>query len=301
MGGTFSRSWSLFKESLRVLNSDKELLLFPVLSAGVSLIAMVIVFAVGGAIMWTTPALRAGLQSMSASADDNVVGTMTYIAGLIVLFVFYLVGSFITTYFTGGLVGAALVRLRGGDPTFSDGMRLASQRLGGIFGYAVIQATVGVIISMLRGNGKSRGLVRGLVAGAAQTAWNIATFLAIPYLIDKGAGPIAAIKSSAAALKRTFGEQIVGSAGVGLILTIPIILIIVAAVVLSALLAANDAIALMIVVIVLAVLALALLGVLGSALNGIYRAAVYLYAEEGQVAEEFAEGAIRSAFQPAGA
>ena len=85
------------------------------------------------------------------------------------------------------------------------------------------------------------------------------------------------------------------------VLTVLSSLAIVASIAGAVLLAVNEQIVLMLIVIVLAVLLLALLGVLSSALNGIYRSAVYLYAEEGQVAEEFASDAIRAAFGPAGA
>jgi len=299
--GVFRRSWQLFKESFRVLNSDIELLLFPVLGACVSLLAMVFVLGIGGLLVLMTPALYVGLQAIGSPAGDGAVGALTYLVGILILFVFYLVGYFVTTYFTGGLIGAALIRLRGGAPTFGDGMRIAGHHVGAILGYAVVQATVGVVISLLRGGGKRRSMGRSLVAGAAQTAWNVATFLAIPYLVDKGEGPLGAIKASTAALKRTFGEQIVGSLGVGIVFTIPILLVCVAGVAGSVLLAMNEQFVLMVVVIILAVLLLAILAVLSSALNGIYRAAVYLYAEEGLVAEEFNAEAIRAAFQPAGA
>ena len=41
------------------------------------------------------------------------------------------------------LVGAALIRLEGGDPTLSDGLSIANERFWQILGYAAIAATVG--------------------------------------------------------------------------------------------------------------------------------------------------------------
>src|SRR5215212_10751368 len=46
-------------------------------------------------------------------------------------------------------------------------------------------------------------------------AWNIATYLVVPVLAAEDIGPIDAVKRSTQLLKRTWGEQLVGNAGVG--------------------------------------------------------------------------------------
>jgi hypothetical protein len=42
-----------------------------------------------------------------------------------------------------------MIRLEGGDPTVSDGFRIASQRFGTVVGYALISATVGMVLRAL--------------------------------------------------------------------------------------------------------------------------------------------------------
>ena len=48
-------------------------------------------------------------------------------------------------------------------------------------------------------------------------AWTLVTFLVLPILVIEGAGVKDALSRSAAAFKRTWGENVVGNAGIGLV------------------------------------------------------------------------------------
>src|SRR5689334_17946827 len=129
---SLSNSWSLVKASAAVLSADKELMVFPVIS-GVLSVLVLITFAV--------PSVLAGLFDSTVIADSGFP-----VAGYVVAFLFYVVQYFVIFFCNTALVGAALIRLRGGDPTVGDGFRLAASRVVPILGYAVIAATVGVIL-----------------------------------------------------------------------------------------------------------------------------------------------------------
>ena len=60
------------------------------------------------------------------------------------LFLFYLAQYTVVFFFNTALVGAALIRLEGGDPTISDGLKIAFDRIGVIVEYAALAATVGM-------------------------------------------------------------------------------------------------------------------------------------------------------------
>ena len=92
-------------------------------------------------------------------------------------------------YANSALVGAALIRLRGGDPTVSDGLRIASSHLGSIIGYAAISATVGLILRWLQ----DRGSLGVLASSLFGLAWSLATFLAVPVLVSENLGPMDSI------------------------------------------------------------------------------------------------------------
>ena len=269
---TFSRSWSLVKASWQVLQSDKELLVFPIVSA-IALILVTMAFAVPGFFLF--------------AAGGNEV------PGYALVFLFYLVQYTVIIFANSALVGAAMIRLRGGDPTLGDGFQIALSRLGTIVGYALIAATVGMILQALA----KRGVVADIVRAIIGTAWNLATFLVVPVLVVEDVGPLEAVKRSAGLLKRTWGEQVVGGAGLGLVFFILFLLATALVVAGVALGAALNSRALIVAPIVVGVLAYVALALISSTLGGIYAAAVYRYAAEGETSKQFAPELIQNAFR----
>ena len=275
-----SNSWELVKASAAVLRADKELLLFPVISAVLSIL-VVVSFAV--------PAVLAGVFA-SGVADGAGVPAAGYAAMLL----FYVVQYFVIFFCNTALVGAALIRLRGGDPTVADGFRIAASRVQAILGYALIAATVGMV---LRAISERSGLLGRLVVGFVGFAWNLATFLVVPVLVVEDVGPIEAIQRSASYLKRTWGEQIVGNLGMGLVFGLISLGTLAAGVVLIIAAAATESAVLTIFVAACLVLAFVAIALVSSALGGVYAAAVYRYAAEGQADGFFTPAMVKSAFR----
>jgi hypothetical protein len=121
----------------------------------------------------------------------------------------YLIGIF----FNAAVVGAATIRLQGGDPTMRDGLRLASSRLGKIAGWAAISATVGLILRSLE---ERAGFIGDLIIGLIGVVWGAITFFVVPVLLYEPVGPVEGIKRSAAIFKRRWGEQFTGNVAIGL-------------------------------------------------------------------------------------
>ena len=271
-----SRSWTLVKASAAVLRSDKELLLFPVISS----IATVLV-----AITFMVPVI--GLRLF----EGGQIGVL----GAIVGFLFYLCQYFVIFYFNTALVGAAMIRLEGGDPTVGDGLRIARSKMGVILGYAAIAATVGLLLRMIS---EKSGALGKIVVGLVGMAWTLASFLVVPILVTRDIGPVDAIKESIDLLKRTWGENVAGNVGLGLafgLLTMGVVLAVVALVIGAA---AASGPKLAIVVGVFGGLLIAAVAVIQAALTGIYSAAVYRYAVDGQAPAGFAGPQLQSAFRP---
>ncbi len=269
---TFSRSWNLVKAAWGVLSADKELIVFPVVSA-IGAIFVTIAFFVPEFLLYSS----GGNQTL----------------GYVLLFLFYLVQYTVIIFANSALVGAAMIRLRGGDPTLGDGFRIAFSHFGAILGYALISATVGIILQALSKRGALANIVRSLVG----LAWNLATYLVVPVLVVENVSPIEAIKRSVNLLRRTWGEQIVGGAGMGLVFFLLFLLATVIAGLGVFLGVSLNSAALIIACIVTGVLAYLMLALISSTLGGIYSAAVYRYAAEGEVGEQFAPELIRDAFR----
>jgi hypothetical protein len=293
--GRFARSWQLAKESAKVLMADKELIFFPILSACISFIAVIILTSIlAGVGLFIPGAADALTQAGNTDAGGN--GT---VIGFIILFIFYLVSSFIVTYFSSGLVGAAIIRLRGGDPSFGDGIRIANQHISAIFVFAIMSATVGVLSAIIRGNSRNRNIGRSIAASLTEMAWNIASFLAVPIIVSRPVSAFEAVKQSTLLLKKTWGEQLIGNAGIGAVFAIPFIVLIIGGIFGIITLANAGWGTAALVLLVLIIILMVLLAIIQGALSGIYKAAIYLYAAENVETPTFDPALVRTAFQAA--
>ncbi|HEY4530166.1 MAG TPA: DUF6159 family protein [Luteimonas sp.] len=271
----FSRSWEMVKASAAVLRSDRELMLFPVLS-GLATLLVLATFAL--------PTLALRLFSDGFGVTGALLG-----------FAFYFCTYSVMIFFNCALVGAAMIRLDGGDPTLSDGLAAARARLGAIFGYAAIAATVGVLLQAMKG--KDNNFLVRLVGSGLGMAWTLATFLVVPVLVSRDIGPVDALKQSVALLKRTWGENAVGQLGIGAafgVLTTIAVLVSLALV----FVAAQASWVLAVVVGVVCGIGVLVLGVYQAALTGIYSAVLYRYAVTQELPPSFRGTDIAHAFAP---
>ena len=277
MFGSIGRSWELAKDSFRVLRSDKELLIFPLLS----FVVLVIV-----SISFLLPFIAVGGVTSAQAGHTNI-------ASYVVAFLFYVVSYTVTFFFQTALVGAAMIRLDGGDPTLGDGFRIAFSRLPKIIGYAVIAATVGMILRLIS---ERAGIVGQLVGGVLGFAWTIATFLVVPVLVVENVGPIDAVKRSTALLKQTWGERIIGNVGIGLVFGLLMLVVILLGLALSYFLFQASA-SLGIAAVVVLVVLVAVLALIASALTGIFTASIYRYATKGDGGPMFNSQTLAAAFR----
>jgi hypothetical protein len=262
MAGRFARSFELAKASWSVVKADKELLLLPVMSVA-ALIVILGSLAVPVAVL-------GGFTSGAASGDPS---TGTMLGALL----FYIVAYFITLYFNTALVGAAMMRMDGQNPRLSDGLRIAWQRAGRIFGYACIAATVGLLLRSLE---ERVGWLGRIVIRLIGVGWTLATFLVVPVIVTRDVGAIEAVKESADLLRRTWGGNLIGNVGLGLVFGLAYVsLTIVAVFVLLAAVQSGNAVFIGL-VIALGVLAFFTLAALHATMQGVYSAALYRYATE---------------------
>jgi hypothetical protein len=272
-----SRSWDLVKASATVLRQDKHLLVFPFIS-GLASLAVILCFA---------------LPIFGLKAYDHLDGNeaMMYSTG----FLFYVVQYFVMFYFNVALVGATMIRMDGGAPTIGDGLRLANSRFGAILGYAIIAATVGMILRAIQ---ERVGFLGRIIVGLLGVGWTIATFLVVPVLAARDQGPIDSIKDSAAMLKQTWGENVIGQAGIGLVFGLLFFGMVIVGAGLVALAAQSGSMLLIGAAVVLVALAFLLMFLVQSALAGVYSAALFRYADKGSASAGFDNGALQHAFAP---
>lgn len=279
--GRFARSWALVKASASVLKQDRELLVFPLIS---SLAAMVV------AASFIVPLVAAG-EGLERFEQDDAGRVFAFVW----LFLFYLAQYFVIFFFNTALVGAAMIRLDGGDPTVADGFRIASSKIGKILGYAAIAATVGMILRAIE---ERAGIVGRWVAGLIGVAWTVATFLTVPVLVAQDVGPVDAVRESARLLKKTWGENLIGGGGLGLAFGLVQFVVIALGVGLMMLVIPTKSGVAIVAAGGLLVAVVLVLALIHAALSGIYSAALYRYAIGHQGTHGFEPALLEAAFRP---
>jgi len=281
------RSWELVKASWGVLKQDKELIWFPIMSL-FGVIAVTIAFAI--------PLFASGLVEAVVAEEGTAITQSQQILGFVLAFLFYLVMYTVIIFSNVALVGAAMMRLNGEDPTVRDGFRIASERIGSIIGYAAISATVGMILNAIR---DEDNFLSQILAGILSTAWNLIVFLVIPILVIEKVGPIEAIKRCGNLLKKTWGEQVIGTFSMGIIfMLISLAAALLIGVPVLGIASATGSGIVMGIGIAVVVFVIMAINLVGTAMNGIFQAALYNYATTGEAGEFFERQMIEGAFQP---
>ena len=272
-----SNSFALARSSWRVLRTDKQLLVFPVLS-GVGCLLVLLAF-------WLPVLAGVGIDRLA----DNGAPPWVYALA----FAYYFCSYFVVVFFNAALVSCAIIRFNGGTPTVGDGLGAAWSRLPQILGWALVSASVGMLLRLIENAHERAGAILSALLG---TVWTVITYFVVPVLVVEKAGPFEAIKRSASILKNTWGEALVGRFGLGLLvllLAIPGVLLFVAGV---ALIAAGPLAVLGVALLALGLLYFVGLAAVSAALQGIFVSALYQYAAHGRVPSSFEAETMRSAF-----
>lgn len=271
--GRFSRTWSIAKISWHVIKQTRSLVVIPVVSA----ITCAVLVA----------ALSIPLLPAVDSSDEGSYRGLAIILGIIALFG----TSVITIFFSAAIVAGAYQYFSGEQPTLGSSLGGAIRRFPRILGWALVTTVVSAILQFIE---QKLGFIGDLISGILGVAWRVATFLVIPVLVIEDAGPIKSLKRSGHLLRQTWGENIIGQAGFGLIGLVLLLPAIGVGVIASATNSDVIAIAGIAVAVVWAVVVISVL----SAMSKVYQTALYLYAVNGSAPEVFAGTDMAHAFRP---
>jgi hypothetical protein len=258
-------SWDLMLRSFRVLRRDKELALFPVLSAlaaaAVSVPFFLTLFSGGAPHRWDP-------------------------ATILAFFVWYCAANFVMIFFNCALAASAQTFFEGGEPSLGQGISQAASRAPAILFWAVVSSTVGIFLRWLD---ERAGLIGRIVIGLLGMGWNMATYLIVPVLVIENRGALESIRRSGELLRKTWGEQIcavIAFGWAGLLFAIPGIVI--------GALGMNGFWPL----IPIAVLYFVALAAAFSAARQIFTVALYRYATTGEPPDGYTGEALRGAIHP---
>jgi hypothetical protein len=269
-----SRSWELVLASWGILMEDRKLLVFPVLSGIVTLLVVasfiIPIFLTG-----------AGLREV----------TGTGLPWYVLLFLFYVVTYAVAIFFNAALISCVHARFQGRETSLGDGISHALRHLGAIIAWALVAATVGVL---LRAIGERSGILGKVAIALVGGAWSLLTIFVVPILVIEDRGVADAVRGSIALFRKTWGESVVGMVSIGIIF---------AAVAMAGILPVTMAALFgglpgFLVALALFIILIVVLGVISSTMQGIFVVALYQYARTGMAPPAFGKGVIEQAFVP---
>jgi hypothetical protein len=281
-----SRSWQITKLTFGVINKDKELLWFALLAFIFSTIYSVVM-------------IVPSILPMFTSAEAGTEGMEIY--QYVIIFFTYLGLAFIATFFNTCVVYTAKVRFEGGDATFSESLKFALSRLGLIFQWSLISATIGLILKILDNMAERFGQVGQIIAsiliGIFGMAWSVITIFVVPVMVYEGVGPIDAIKKSTSVIKKTWGESLIKTIGLGIIQFFTTMLVVILSGVLLYYSSLHFGGLGFFVSLMVGLLLILLVFLVFGVASTIFNTVLYLYANTGKAASGFDNNVIRDSFQ----
>jgi hypothetical protein len=178
--------------------------------------------------------------------------------------------------------------LRGGDPTLGSALRGARERAGVLLPWALLSATVSLVLRALE---QRAGIIGRIVIGLVGLAWTLVTFLVLPILVVERIGVGDAVKRSAELFKRTWGENVVTNGGIGLL---GVLAVLAGAIVVTPLVLVGGPVTVL--GVALGIIWIGLVSAVLATLTGVVSLALYRYAVDGEV-PGFETAQLQTAFR----
>lgn len=199
--GKFRTSFELVKMSFKIINKEKELLVYTLLS-GIASVLVILSFIFG----------VIGVGIFSGTSLHSTNQTTQGITEFLFYFLFYFVLTFVALFFNTAIITSVNRVLKGEENSFMDGISDAFKNIGKIFMWTVVTAFVSTILKIIQDRVP---MVAKIVVSLVGVAWNIATIFAFPLMILGNRKISVAIKESPKLFIKTWGENVIMNVGVG--------------------------------------------------------------------------------------
>lgn len=209
--------WRLGRETRKLIMRDKQLFVYPLISA----IVGILVF---GALLASFLLVRANTVFVILS-----------------LFVYYVIIYFVSTYVIIAMLIAFRSYGKGNKISIGAAFSQASPYWKLVLEWAIFDATITMIIRAIESRVGAGVIARFIIGSIASFAFTLATYFVVPVIIDEKVGPIKAIKESTSFILKNFGKTFGGMAYADLY-SLMFIAGGIAAIILGAMLAASTSI-----------------------------------------------------------
>ncbi|MFL2957250.1 MAG: DUF6159 family protein [Candidatus Thalassarchaeaceae archaeon] len=208
------RGWKMTKLGIKVVRADPELMIYTlislILSSGVAI--LVISGTLGLSVLFPETT-----DTTSSNEEDAFA-----LATLSLAFLGYMTISIVTVFWNSAIIASAYERLSSGsNPSFSFGIKKASECLPSIFIWGIISGTVGLILKILEGISQKEdspiAFFAMLITWILGAAWWALTFFVVPMMILDKHGVFDSLQSSPKLFTDTWGENAGATGGLGII------------------------------------------------------------------------------------
>lgn len=297
----------MFTQSLTVMRDHKKLLVFPIVTAALTL--LIILFFIAPVALQPTGFKYTDIQhwkavgqtiftagSMEASQNHNspLPAELTN-NGILFISILYFAAMFLATFFSVAFYHEILRALNGQDVSIMRGLRFASTKLPSILIWSLFAGLIGYIIRTLE---EKVGILGKIILGFIGIAWSVASVFVIPFIITEASvNPFHLLRQSAGTLKKTWGESLIGYVGIqfgGLIIILSSLFFFAGMFIISILLNSTSII---IIAAVLCLIGILSFSYLFNVANHIYICALYLFAADGKIPAPFDQASMRSAWK----
>lgn len=293
MAGTFKKSNTLALAAYEVLRQDKALLALPFMGFLVSLLITVTFWIP----IWL---ITNGIESTTAdAAAEWGVQPVVWISAITSC----LLVSFVSVFFSVALAYGAWQRFQGNNPTLSDCVSAAVDRLDVIVPWSLLAGTIGLLPTIVR-NLKDLlkdlpfflGPIITVLSWVFAIAWEVISFLVPPILVVERPGPLASFRRSRQLFRETWGNQLVNQVSFGLIWLGAVVGGLAVLGVFGAIVVAASVPGVIYLLIGLGVVWIAAVSVAIAALTDVFKMALYLFATTGEVPGDFQDTGLEEAF-----
>lgn len=227
------RSWELFKSSLVVMMQNKILLVFPILTAALTLMLVFLFlipvafqptgYSYSSAQHWKTVTKGiVDLDSQNSTDPSNVsmhrgvrVGSKVKPIAAVYFAAMYFACMFLATYLNVAFYREILNALSGQPVSIAEGLGFAARKWKIILMWTIFAGAVGFVIKSLE---ERFGWFGEIIMRLIGAVWSVACVFVIPVIIteEETSSPFVVLKKSAQTLTRTWGESLIGYVGVSL-------------------------------------------------------------------------------------
>ncbi|MFH1232075.1 MAG: DUF6159 family protein [Planctomycetota bacterium] len=294
--GKLKRSFEIAKASWKILRKDKFLILFPIVSTVVGILIIASFLVPLGFYLY-----HGFLVNQEQARLNSLLGIFNGPLSYLWVFIIYLMSYFIMFFFNSALVHCVLNHLEGKPAGFWIGIKGARSRIGALFIWALVSATVGVILNIIENY--TKGLIGKIITRIFGATWTIATYFMVPVLVFEETNVKKALKRSLSIFRNVWGEQIIGMIGLGGFFSLLFIVILFICLFIGALIGYlfGSTVGLFIgggAGVGLAILCAPFIILFQSTMNEIYRAVIYSYGVTGTLPAEFPQNILPLFNQP---